>query len=118
VKHPESLKVKKAAQLVNELRPDIICDGEMQADTAVVSEILEKEFPFSKVQKGANVLVFPNLASGNIAYKLFERLTSATVIGPILMGMKKPVHVLQRGASVDDIINMTAIGVVESANLD
>lgn len=113
-KHEESLKVQKAVQLVNERRPDIICDGEMQADTAVVPEILENEFPFSKVQGGANVLIFPNLSSGNIAYKLMERITSATVIGPILMGMKKPVHILQRGASVDDIINMTAIGVVEA----
>ncbi|MBN1301811.1 MAG: phosphate acetyltransferase [Melioribacteraceae bacterium] len=114
----DSQKVMQAVKLVNELRPDIICDGEMQADTAVVSEILEKEFPFSKVQGGANVLIFPNLSAGNIAYKLFERLTDATVIGPILMGMKKPIHVLQRGASVDDIINMTAVGVVEASYLD
>ncbi len=116
--HEESYKVQDAVEFVKELRPDIICDGEMQADTAVVSEILEKEFPFSKVQGGANVLIFPNLSAGNIAYKLFERLTSATVIGPVLMGMKKPIHVLQRGASVDDIINMTAIGVVEAINRD
>ena len=114
--HEESYKVQDAVEFVKELRPDIICDGEMQADTAVVSEILEKEFPFSKVQGGANVLIFPNLSAGNIAYKLFERLTSATVIGPVLMGMKKPIHVLQRGATVDDIINMTAIGVVEAIN--
>ncbi|GAB4133020.1 MAG: NADP-dependent malic enzyme [Ignavibacteriales bacterium] len=112
----ESEKVVKATKLVNELRPDIICDGEMQADTAVVADILAKEFPFAKIQGGANTLIFPNLSAGNIAYKLFERMTNSTVIGPILMGMKKPVHVLQRGASVDDIINMTALGVV-GANL-
>jgi len=114
--HEQSLKVKKAVEIVHERRPDIICEGEMQADTAVVSEILEKEFPFSQVQGGANVLIFPNLSAGNIAYKLFERLSSATVIGPILMGMNKPVHVLQRGATVDDIINMTAVAVVEVIN--
>ena len=114
--HPDSQKVINAVRLVNELRPDIICDGEMQADTALVPEILANEFPFSKIQGGANTLIFPNLSAGNIAYKLFERITNATVIGPILIGMKKPVHVLQRGASVDDIINMSAIGVV-GANL-
>lgn len=110
--HPETLKVREAVKIVNQLRPDLIIDGEMQADTAVVPEIIEKEFPFSKIKGGANVLIFPNLSSGNIAYKLFERLTDATVIGPILMGMNKPIHVLQRGATVDDIINMSAIAVV------
>ncbi|MBL1215632.1 MAG: NADP-dependent malic enzyme [Ignavibacteriae bacterium] len=114
VKHESSLKMKHAAEIVKERRPDIIIDGEMQADTAVVPEILEKEFPFSPIKGGANVLVFPNLSAGNIAYKLMERLTSATVIGPILMGMNKSVHVLQKGATVDDIINMSAIAVVEA----
>jgi len=118
VAHPESKKIKKAVQLINEARPDIICDGEMQADTAVVAEIIDKEFPFSKIKGGANILVFPNLSAGNIAYKLMERITSATVVGPILMGMKKPIHVLQKGASVDDIINMSAIGVVEAAKVN
>jgi len=113
----ESEKVVRAAKIVNKVRPDIICDGEMQADTALVSDILAKEFPFAKIQGGANTLIFPNLSAGNITYKLFERITNATVIGPILMGMKKPVHVLQRGATVDDIINMTALGVV-GANLN
>jgi malate dehydrogenase (oxaloacetate-decarboxylating)(NADP+) len=114
VKHASPLKVKAAVDIVKAKRPDIIIDGEMQADTAVVPEILEKEFPFSTIQGGANVLVFPNLSAGNIAYKLMERLTKATVIGPILMGMNKSVHVLQRGATVEDIINMSAIAVVES----
>ena len=115
--HAESLKVKKAVEIVNQKRPDLIVDGEMQADTAVVPEIIEKEFPFCKIKNGANVLIFPNLSAGNIAYKLMERLTNATVIGPILMGMKKPVHVLQRGATVDDIINMSAIAVVEAMHI-
>jgi malate dehydrogenase (oxaloacetate-decarboxylating)(NADP+) len=86
----------------------------MQADTAVVPEILDMEYPFCEVKGGANVLIFPDLNSGNIAYKLMARIGQATVIGPVLMGMQKPVHVLQRGATVDDIINMTAIAVVEA----
>lgn len=116
VKHPEVLKVQNAVKIINELRPDLKVDGEMQADTAVVGEIINNEFPFSKLKGSANVLVFPNLSSGNIAYKLIERLTDATVIGPILMGMKKPIHVLQRDSTVDDIINMSAIAVVEAIN--
>jgi malate dehydrogenase (oxaloacetate-decarboxylating)(NADP+) len=114
VKHPESIKVKDALKIVKSIRPDLIIDGEMQADTAVVPRIVEEEFPFSAIKGDANVLIFPNLSAGNIAYKLFERLTDATVIGPILMGMKKSVHVLQRGASVDDIVNIAAIAAVES----
>ena len=114
VQNESSAKVKKAVELINKKRPDIIVDGEMQADTAIVPEIAETEFPFSNIKGDANVLVFPNLSAGNIAYKLFERLTDATVIGPILVGMSKPIHVLQRGATVDDIINMSAIAVVEA----
>ena len=112
--YPESIKVKKAVEIVRNVRPDIMVDGEMQADTAVVPSIIEKDFPFSTLKGGANVLVFPDLNSGNIAYKLMARIGGATVIGPVLCGMKKPVHVLQRGATVDDIFNMTAIAVVDS----
>jgi len=114
VNHEESVKIKKAAELVKKFRPDIIVDGEMQADTALVPAITEGSYPFSNIQGDANVLIFPNLAAGNIAYKLMERITNATVIGPVLMGLRKPVHVLQRGATVDDIINMSAIAVVEA----
>ena len=113
-KYPESLKVKQAVDIVKKLRPGLIVDGEMQADTAVVPDIIEEDFPFSNLRGGANVLIFPDLNSGNIAYKLMARIGQATVIGPVLMGMQKPVHVLQRGATVDDIINMTAIAVVEA----
>jgi malate dehydrogenase (oxaloacetate-decarboxylating)(NADP+) len=112
-KYPESDKVKKAVQLVRQKRPDLMIDGEMQADTAVIPQIIEKDFPFSSLKGGANILVFPNLEAGNIAYKLMARIGQATVIGPVLMGMNKPIHVLQRGATVDDIINMTAIAVAE-----
>ncbi|MCF6269277.1 MAG: phosphotransacetylase [Melioribacteraceae bacterium] len=115
--HEESKKMRWAAGLVNELRPDIICDGEMQADTAVDSYTLEHEYPFSKLQSRANILIFPNLSAANITYKLMDKLTSTTAIGPIMMGMNKPIHVLQRNASVDDIINMSAIAVVDAGKL-
>ena len=112
--HPNSNKVANAVKIVKQKRPELIIDGEMQADTAVVPERIEQEFPFSNLKGGANVLIFPNLEAGNIAYKLMQRLTDATVIGPILIGMNKPVHVLQRGDTVRDIINMTAFAVVEA----
>ena len=115
-KYPQSVKVAEAVKLIHKKRPDLMVDGEMQADTAVVTEILENEFPFSYLKGGANVLIFPDLNAGNIAYKLFERLTDATVIGPVLMGMNKPIHVLQRGATVSDIVNMSAIAAVEAAH--
>lgn len=113
-KHPQTEKVKEAVKLVKKQRPSLIIDGEMQADTAVVPEIRERRFPFSSLQGKSNVLIFPGLEAGNIAYKLMARIGQATVIGPILMGMKKPIHVLQTGATVDDIVNMTAIAVVEA----
>lgn len=112
--HPESLKVKEAVEIIKQQNPNLIIDGEMQADTAVIQEILNKEFPFSKLQSSANVLIFPNLDAANIAYKLMARIGEAEVIGPILMGMAKPVHILQRGAEVNDIVNMTAICAVEA----
>ena len=114
--HADSVKVKKAVKMIKSLRPDLMIDGEMQADTAVVPEIIEKEFPFSDLKGRANVLIFPDLNSGNIAYKLMARIGQATVIGPILMGMRKPIHVLQKGATVNDIINMTAIAIVDAKN--
>ena len=112
--HPQTIKVSEAVKKIKKLRPDLIIDGEMQADTAVVPEIINADYPFSDLKGRANVLIFPDLDSGNIAYKLMGRIGQATVIGPILMGMRKPIHVLQKGATVDDIINMTAIAVVES----
>lgn len=114
VEHPLSLKVKKATELVKQKDPSLMVDGEMQADTAVVPEIIEQDYPFSSLKGGANVLIFPDLESGNIAYKLLMRLSGAEAIGPILMGLQKSVHVLQRGCEVNDIVNMTAIAVVEA----
>ncbi len=116
-RHPLSEKVKKAVEIVKQKMPDLIIDGEMQADTAVVPEILNSTYPFSRLKEKANVLIFPDLQSGNIAYKLIERLSGAKAVGPILMGMNKPVHVLQRGASVDDIVNLAAIAVVDAQKL-
>ena len=113
VRHPLSDKVRRAVEIVKEREPDLIIDGEMQADTAVVQELLD-HFSFSKLQQTANVLIFPDLNSGNIAYKLLARLGGAEAIGPILMGMQKPVHVLQRGDDVSDIVNMAAIAVVDA----
>jgi len=113
-RHPLAEKVKKAVEIVKEKMPDLIIDGEMQADTAVVPEILNSTYPFSRLKEKANVLIFPDLQSGNIAYKLLERLSGAKAVGPILMGMNKPIHVLQRGASVDDIVNLAAIAVVDA----
>ena len=113
VNHPQSKKVKRAVEIVKERAPELIVDGEMQADTAVVPELLEG-FTFSKLDAPANILVFPDLSSGNICYKLLHHLGGADAIGPILMGMNNPVHVLQRGDSVNDIVNMAALAVVDA----
>ncbi len=113
-KHPLTAKVRRAVALVRKADPDLMVDGEMQADTAVVPEIVETTYPFSALRGGANVLIFPDLHSGNIAYKLLMRLGGAEAIGPILMGLSKPVHVLQLGAEVEDIVNVAAIAVVDA----
>lgn len=115
-KNSESLKVKKATEIVKETRPDLIIDGEMRLDSAVDPELTKERFPFSQIQGDANVLIFPDLNSGNVAYKLMNSLTNATVIGPVLMGFKNPIHLLPREASVEDIINLTAIAVVDAKN--
>jgi malate dehydrogenase (oxaloacetate-decarboxylating)(NADP+) len=115
--HPLTQKVKRATAIVKERAPDLPVDGEMQSDTAVVTEILQKSFPFANLKEAANVLIFPDLNSGNICYKLLHHLGEAEAIGPILMGMNKPVHVLQRGDDVNDIVNMAAIAVVDAQNI-
>jgi malate dehydrogenase (oxaloacetate-decarboxylating)(NADP+) len=111
---PDSIKVARAVEIVKARSPDLIVDGEMQADTAVVPEILKTRYPFSRLQDRANVLVFPNLDAANAAYKLMARIGGATALGPILLGMTKPVHILQRGADVREIVNLTAIAVVDA----
>lgn len=118
VKHPTAEKVRRAVEIVKEREPFLTIDGEMQADTAVVPEILSGTYPFSRLQEKANVLIFPNLDAGNIAYKLLHRLGCAQVIGPILQGLEKSAHVLQRGATPDEIFNLAAVGVVEAQNME
>jgi malate dehydrogenase (oxaloacetate-decarboxylating)(NADP+) len=112
--HPLSEKVSKAVALTKQ-RGNFVVDGEMQADTAVVPELMEERFPFSAV-KDANVLVFPSLESANIAYKLLARLGNAKAIGPILLGMGAPIHVLQAGDDVNAIVQMAAVAVMDAMN--
>jgi malate dehydrogenase (oxaloacetate-decarboxylating)(NADP+) len=112
--HPHSEKVQEAVQILKRRRPDLIVEGEMQADTAVVPYVANEDYPWSAIQGDANVLVFANLDAANAAYKLLWRLGNAEAIGPILQGMAKPVHVLQRGVDVNDIVNMAAIAVVDA----
>ncbi|MBJ6726765.1 NADP-dependent malic enzyme [Geomesophilobacter sediminis] len=113
VNHELTNKVKRAVEIVKLRAPSLEIDGEMQADTAVTPELLGN-YPFSSLTGPANVLIFPDLNSGNIAYKLLHRLGGAEAIGPILMGMNKPTHVLQRGDDVSNIVNMAAIAVVDA----
>ena len=114
VKHPQARKVQQAVSLLHERVPDLQVDGEMQADTAVVERILTRVYPFAKLRGPANVLIFPDLNAANIAYKLLARLGDAQAIGPILVGMDRPVHVLQRLSEVPDIVNMAVIAAVDA----
>jgi malate dehydrogenase (oxaloacetate-decarboxylating)(NADP+) len=116
VRIPNTNKVKDALKLVKSKRPDLIIDGEMQADTATYPPISMEAFPFSDIKGDANVLIFPNLDAGNIAYKLLYRLGNGTAIGPILQGFKKSVHALQRGSDVNEIVYLSAIAVSDAIN--
>jgi malate dehydrogenase (oxaloacetate-decarboxylating)(NADP+) len=109
VPHPISSRVAAAVDIVRQREPGLVVEGEMHLDTAVVEEIVAQNYPHSRIKGNANVLIFPDLTSGNIGYKLVQRLGHADAIGPILMGMKKPVNVLQHGMSVADIVNVAAI---------
>ena len=117
-RHPFSDRIRKAVELLKQRAPDLQVDGEMQADTAVNPDLADENFPFSAIKGNANVLIFPDLQSGNIAYKLLRELGGAEAIGPILMGMKKSVHVLQRGCDVNSIVNMAAIAVLDAQEFD
>jgi malate dehydrogenase (oxaloacetate-decarboxylating)(NADP+) len=108
-------KVREAVSLLHRQYPDMHVDGELQTDFALNEDMLRERFPFSRlVGKKVNGLIFPNLDSANITYKLLKELHEADSIGPIMMGMKKPVHILQLGASVDEIVNMAAIAVIDA----
>jgi len=113
-RHPLAEKVRRAVELVRQRAPGLMIDGEMQADTAVVPQIIDATYPFSTLKGGANVLVFPNLEAGNIAYKLLQRIGGAEAIGPLLTGLSKPVHVLQRDSEVNDIVHVAAVAVVDA----
>ncbi len=113
-RHPLAEKVRRATEIVKRRRPDLIVDGEIEADVAVMPELLHETYPFTTLKGGANVLICPSLEAGNIAYRLLMRLGGCEAIGPILMGLSKPVHVLHRAAEVNDIVNVAAIAVVDA----
>ena len=111
----ESNKVREAVAYLHKNHPKLVVDGEIQANVALNKEILKEQFPFSPlIEKGTNTLIFPNLVSGNIAYKLVQELVGYEAIGPILIGMKKPVHILQLGSSVREIVNMVTLAVADA----
>lgn len=117
-KHPHCEKVRKAVELLHKADPSLIVDGEIMADAAVSPEILDQFYPFSVLKGGANVLVFPDLNSANIAYKLLKKIGGGKTLGPILMGMSKPVHLLWRDADVEEIVSTAAIAVVDAQEID
>ena len=112
-----SKKIREAVKLLHTRRPDLTVDGEVQANFAMNKDAFAEKFPFSDLaNKQVNVLIFPNLESGNIAYKLMQELAGFETIGPILIGLKKTIHILQLGASVKEIVNMTTLAVADAHN--
>ena len=107
-------KIMEARNIIKKNNPSLIVDGEIQADFALNKEKREQNFPFTDLKENANTLIFPNLESGNIAYKLMQEFDDVEAIGPILIGMKKPVHILQLGCSVREIVNMVTIAVIDA----
>lgn len=118
VDHPICRKVRKAVELIRYADPTLVIDGEISADDALSPEVIDEFYPFSALKGGANVLIFPDLASANIACKLAAKIGGGELIGPILMGMSRPVHVLQRTATVEEIVNVAAIAVVDAQEND
>jgi malate dehydrogenase (oxaloacetate-decarboxylating)(NADP+) len=114
-KGEDAEKMNRAVELLQTKRPDLLADGEMQAHLAFDTELLRQNYPLSRlVEEGANTLIFPNLSSANIAYNLLSKLAGFDTIGPVLLGLRKPVHVLQVGSSEREIVNMVAIAVAEA----
>lgn len=113
--HPNARKVREAVRILHETAPDLVVDGEIQMDFALNRELHESKFPFSKLAgRKVNTLIFPNLESANITYKLLKELNGAESIGPIVVGLRKAVHIMQLGASVDEIVNMAAVAVIDA----
>ena len=110
-------KVSHATEIAKEIDPSLMIDGELQADAAIVEEVAKRKCPNSPVGGKANVLIFPDLQSGNISYKLVQRLGGADAIGPVLQGMAAPVNDLSRGCSSQDITNLIAITVIQAGGL-
>ncbi|MEP6774611.1 MAG: phosphate acyltransferase, partial [Chloroflexota bacterium] len=114
VRNDRTELARRAVEIVREREPGLLIDGEMRASTALVADVLNHNYPFNRLQEAANVLIFPNLEAGNIGYKLVQQLANAEVVGPILVGMRKPVYILQREDEVKDIVNLAAIAAVEA----
>ena len=113
--HPHAKKVREAVRILHESNPQLVVDGEIQTDFALNKELLQSQFPFSKLAgKRVNTLIFPNLESANITYKLLKELNKSDSIGPIMVGLKRSVHILQLGASVDEMVNMTAVAAIDA----
>ncbi len=117
VDHAFARKVRRATELVRAQAPELNVDGEMQLETAVTARIRDEYFPFSALEANANVLIFPDLQSGNLAMHLLRHIEDAMVIGPILMGTRLPVHLIQYGSSAEEVVNLVAVGIVEAAGL-
>tara|TARA_B000000441_G_scaffold38126_1_gene24846 strand:- start:677 stop:1363 length:687 start_codon:yes stop_codon:yes gene_type:complete len=114
-KFPQSNKVSEAVEILHKTSPEIIVDGPIQSDFALNKKLLDKRFPFSSLKsKKVNTLILPNLDSANITYKIIKELNEALSIGPILLGLSEPVHVIQLGASVEEIVNMSAVAVIDA----
>jgi malate dehydrogenase (oxaloacetate-decarboxylating)(NADP+) len=112
--HPFAAKVRRAVEIVKAKAPELVVDGEMQADVAMVPELINELYPFNRLKERANLLIFPDLTSANIAYKLLARVGAATAIGPMLLGIRKPVYLLVPGSDTNDIVNITAMAVCEA----
>jgi len=117
VDHPFARKVRTATEIVKQRAPGLVVDGEMQLATAVDGSVRRGFFPFSNLEEDANVLVFPDLQSGNMAMHVLQHLAEAVVVGPVLMGTRVPAHLIQYGSSVEEVVHLTATGIVQAAGL-
>jgi malate dehydrogenase (oxaloacetate-decarboxylating)(NADP+) len=113
VDHPFARKVREATRIARERNPGLVIDGEVQLETALDGEIRRRYFPFSDLAQDANVLVFPDLQSGNLALHLLQKLGGGVAVGPVLLGTRRPVHVIQYGSPVEDVVNLAAIGALQ-----